>query len=195
MRIGSETASLVNHMYSRMVVGEPAPYVGMPATLLSWTDRNPATVIEVNMSKPYIVVQDDDYRRTDDNGLSESQEYQYTPNPDAPKRIFRKDRKGQWVQHCLNPETNRLVQARGCGLRLQQGRAYGMHGDAIMDFVDGGEQADDLDVAALPQDVQRPGTVFPAAPGEQGFGQSVCLHAGSCFGEMTRHHTGIQSNG
>ena len=124
MRIGSETASLVNHLYSRATEGEPEPVVGMPATLLSWTDRNPATVIEVNMSKRYIVVQDDDYRRVDSNGLSESQEYQYTPNPDAPKRIFRKDRKGQWVQHRLNPETNRLVQARGCGLRLGERERY-----------------------------------------------------------------------
>jgi hypothetical protein len=124
MRIGSETASLVNHMYSRMVVGEPAPYVGMPATLLSWTDRDPATVIEVNMSKRYIVVQDDDYERVDSNGLSESQEYKYTPNPDAPKRIFRKDKKGQWVQHFVNPETKRLVQARGCGLRLGEREKY-----------------------------------------------------------------------
>lgn len=124
MRIGSETASLVNHMYSRMVVGEPAPYVGMPATLLSWTDRNPATVIEVNMTKRYIVVQDDNYQRIDTNGLSESQEYEYTPNHDAPTRIFRKDKKGQWVQHFLNPKTNRLVQSRGCGLRLGKREKY-----------------------------------------------------------------------
>ena len=124
MRIGSETASLVNHMYSRMVVGEPAPYVGMPATLLSWTDRNPATVIEVNMTKRYIVVQDDDYQRIDSNGLSESQEYEYTPNPNGHTRIFRKDKKGQWVQHYVNPETKRLVQSRGCGLRLGAREKY-----------------------------------------------------------------------
>lgn len=124
MRIGTETASLVNHMYSRMVVGEPAPYVGMPATLLSWTDRNPATVIEVNNAKRYIVVQDDDYRRIDSNGMSESQEYEYTPNPEGSTRIFRKDKKGQWVQHYVNPETKRLVQSRGRGLLLGRREAY-----------------------------------------------------------------------
>jgi hypothetical protein len=124
MQIGTETGSLVNHMYARMVRGEPAPYVGMPATLLSWTDRDPATVVEVNMAKRYIAVQEDNYRRVDSNGLSESQRYEYTPNPDAPVKIFRKDKRGQWVQHRLNPETNRLVQVRGFGLRLGEREKY-----------------------------------------------------------------------
>lgn len=122
MRIGTQTASLVNHIYS-CTDSEP-PYVGMPATLLSWTDRNPATVIEVNMTKRYIVVQDDDYRRTDNNGLSESQEYEYTRNCNASVHIFRKDKKGQWVLHYVNPETKRLVQSRGYGLMLGRREKY-----------------------------------------------------------------------
>lgn len=124
MRLGAETGSLINHLYSRMTVGEPTPYVGMGATLLSWTDRNPATVVEVNMEKRYIVVQDDDYTRVDANGMSEAQEYEYTPNPNGFKRIFRKSKKGEWVQHHVNPATNRLVQARGCGLRLGKRDKY-----------------------------------------------------------------------
>jgi hypothetical protein len=119
-----QTASLVNSLYSRMTVGEPAPYVGMPATLLSWTDRNPCTVVEVNMAKRYIVVQDDDYKRIDSNGLSESQQYEYTQNPDNCKRIFRKMKNGQWAQHFINPETNRLVKSEGCGLRLGEREKY-----------------------------------------------------------------------
>lgn len=124
MRIGTETGSLVNHMYSRMTEGEPAPYVGMPATLLSWSDRNPATVIEVNMAMRYIVVQDDNYRRVDSNGMSESQEYEYTPNPNGSTKIFKKNKKGQWVLHYVNPETKRLVQSRSCGLRLGEREKY-----------------------------------------------------------------------
>ena len=66
----------------------------------------------------------DDYQRIDSNGLSESQEYEYTPNPNGHTRIFRKDKKGQWVQHYVNPETKRLVQSRGCGLRLGAREKY-----------------------------------------------------------------------
>ena len=124
MKLGTETGSVINHLYSRMTEGEPAPYVGMGATLLSWTDRNPATVVEVNMDKRYIVVQDDDYTRVDSNGMSEAQEYQYTPNPNGCTRIFRKNKKGEWVMHQINPKTGRLVQSRGCGLRLGERNKY-----------------------------------------------------------------------
>ena len=47
MNIGTQTNSLVNHLYSRMTVGAPAPVVGMAATTLSWTDRHAATVTKV----------------------------------------------------------------------------------------------------------------------------------------------------
>jgi len=122
MRLGTETGSLVNHVYSR-TDSEP-PYVGMPATLLLWTDRNPATVVDVNMKGRCIVVQEDDYKRVDSNGLSESQQYEYTRNPNGSVHIFRKNKKGEWVMHRLNLETNRLVQARGAGLRLGSREKY-----------------------------------------------------------------------
>ena len=123
MKLGTQTGSLINHVLSGSTTGEP-PYAGMPATLLSWTDRNPCTVVEVNMAKRYIVVQDDDYKRIDSNGLSESQQYEYTQNPDNCKRIFRKMKNGQWAQHFINPETNRLVKSEGCGLRLGEREKY-----------------------------------------------------------------------
>ena len=111
-----QTGSLINHIYSR--TDSEAPFVGMAATLLSWTDRYPATVIEVNNAKRYIVVQNDSYLRTDRNGLSEQQSYVYAPNPDGCKRIFRKLKNGQWAEHYINPETNRLVKANAGGLFL-----------------------------------------------------------------------------
>jgi len=105
------------------MTSEP-PYVGMPATLLSWTDRSPATVVDVNMKGRCIVVQEDDYQRIDNNGLSESQEYEYARNPKASVYIFRKNKKGEWVQHRFNPKTNRLVQSRGYGLMLGKREKY-----------------------------------------------------------------------
>ncbi|MFZ9958745.1 MAG: hypothetical protein ACO3E7_08995 [Burkholderiaceae bacterium] len=117
-----QTASLINHLYSRTEGDEPV--VGTPATLLYWTDRSPATVVEVNHKKRFIVVQEDNYRRTDENGLSESQAYDYTPNPDGHTRIFRKLKNGQWAEHFINPETKRLVKAGGCGLLLGRREKY-----------------------------------------------------------------------
>lgn len=117
-----QTGSLINHLYAR-TDSEP-PYVGMPATLLMWTDRSPATVVDVNMKKRCVVVQEDDYKRTDSNGYCESQEYEYTRNPQATCHIFRKNKKGQWVLHRLNLETNRLVQSPGYGLLLGQREKY-----------------------------------------------------------------------
>jgi len=118
MNLGTETGSLMNHLYSRMTIGEPEPVVGMGATLLSWTDRNPATIVEVNTKKRYIVVQEDHAVRVDSNGMSEAQEYHFTPNPDANRRIYRKVKSGEWVEHQINPETGRLVQSRSAGLRI-----------------------------------------------------------------------------
>lgn len=117
MQAGTETGSLINHVMSISVRGEPAPYVGMGVTLLSWTDRNPGTIVDV-LKSGHIIVQCDDYKRIDNNGLSESQQYEYSPNPDAHRMIFKKDRKGIWSEYYLNPVTGRLNKAQGAGLRI-----------------------------------------------------------------------------
>jgi len=70
------------------------PEVGMGATILSWTDRTPATVVEVSESKRTIVLQEDDAKRTDQNGMSECQSYEYTPNSSAPRHTARLTKKG-----------------------------------------------------------------------------------------------------
>lgn len=121
MKFGIETASFVNHLYS--AAKSPEPVVGMPATILSWTDRRPATVVEVNSKKRYIVVQEDNARRIDNNGMSESQEYEYTPNPEANRQVFRKMKDGSWLRHVINPATNRLVKRSG-GLMLGRREKY-----------------------------------------------------------------------
>lgn len=47
MKLGSETNSVVNHIYSRAVIGQPEPQVGMGGTVLHWTDRDPVTIFRV----------------------------------------------------------------------------------------------------------------------------------------------------
>lgn len=57
------------------------PEVGMGATYLGWTDREPYTVIAISKSGKTITVQEDIAIRVDNNGMSESQKYEFKPNP------------------------------------------------------------------------------------------------------------------
>ena len=69
--------------------------VGQGATFGIGSDRYPYTVVEV-IHDEKVVVQADDYRRTDKNGISEMQTYEYTPNPDACKITVTKRKDGFW---------------------------------------------------------------------------------------------------
>lgn len=72
------------------------PVVGMGATRYGWTDRHPYTVVEVINDKT-IVVQEDNYERIDDNGMSEVQQYKFTPNPEGPKYTLTLRANGKWI--------------------------------------------------------------------------------------------------
>ena len=122
MNIGTHTGSLVNHLYSRMTNGEPEPTVGMGVTMLSWTDRDAGTIVEVNNKKRYIAVTEDSKVRIDNNGISESQQYEYTPVMDGHRDYYRKDRKGQW-RRCYFNENGRLIFGTG-GLIIGRRESY-----------------------------------------------------------------------
>ena len=117
MKLGTQTGSLINHLHSRSA--NPTPEIGMGATLLSWTDRNPGTVISIEDKGSYqiIGVQEDDYQRTDDRGFSEMQDYEYTANPNGYVTYFR-NRKGKWEGCRKSAETGRWVKAETYGLKL-----------------------------------------------------------------------------
>lgn len=112
MKLGTETGSLINHFMGGSNV---SPQIGMGATLLSWTDRDPATVIAYDMVKQIVTVQEDSYKRIDSNGMSEAQEYEYTPNPKGSIHNFRWGKKG-WERVTYNPETNRWKKSHSGGL-------------------------------------------------------------------------------
>jgi hypothetical protein len=57
------------------------PMVGMGATICHWSDRTACTIIQVSGKR--IVLQEDIATRTDKNGMSESQSYTYTPDPNG----------------------------------------------------------------------------------------------------------------
>lgn len=126
MKLGTQTNSLVNHLYSRAVIGQPDPQVGMGATLLGWTDRYPGTVIEVfKIGKAVAIkVQADKYKRIDKNGMSESQEYEYTQDPNGSVYVFKQSSDEMWSQVHKNQETGRWNVSRRKGLRLGEREMY-----------------------------------------------------------------------
>lgn len=69
------------------------PTIGMGATIQIGSDSYPATVIQITQNGKRIVLQEDNATRTDNNGLSELQEYTYQANPNGAIHIatLRKD--------------------------------------------------------------------------------------------------------
>lgn len=126
MKLGTQTGSLTNHVYSRMTIGQPDPTVGMGATILAWTDRHPATIVEASKVRGrwLIVVQEDHAKRVDNNGLSESQTYEYSENLAGAKTTFMQMPGGGWSIVFKNPETKRWNKIDGNGLRIGEREKY-----------------------------------------------------------------------
>lgn len=91
MNIGTQTNSLVNHLFSRSTIGQPMPTIGMGATILGWTDRAPATIVKVFTKGVYlyIEVQYDDYKIVSGSTQDGSAAYEYTPNTNAGTQVYR----------------------------------------------------------------------------------------------------------
>jgi hypothetical protein len=123
MKLGTETGSMTNHILSRSVIGQPTPEVGMGVTVLGWTDRYAGTIVA--MEGPGIIhVRLDRAERTDHNGMSESQVYRYTPDPNGTAYTFRMKKGGMWENVTRNPRTNRYNKLGGYGLRIGERAAY-----------------------------------------------------------------------
>lgn len=110
-----------NLMSNIMVAGTKniVPEVGMGATLCSYTDRSAATVIEVTSVRgvTYITVQEDNAKRIDTNGMCDDQDYEYTPNPEGYKCMFR-FKNNKWEGVTFNTATNRYKKQDSYGLVL-----------------------------------------------------------------------------
>ena len=80
------------------------PEIGMGATIYGYSDKHAATIVDIIYYKSgakkgtirSIVVQKDHAKRTDSYGMSEIQEYEYTPDPTADLEEFRFTSKGFW---------------------------------------------------------------------------------------------------
>ena len=119
MNIGTQTNSLVNHLYSRMTVGAPAPVVGMAATTLSWTDRHAATVTKVYElnSATYsheIEVVEDTALVISGSTHDGSATFAFVPNTNGYVNLYRKSRKtGEWVCGHINRDTGKFNKSSG----------------------------------------------------------------------------------
>lgn len=90
------TGSLFNNLYGNGT--QTTPEVGMGATRLLWTDRVACTIIEVSKSGKQITVQRDKATRTDGNGMSDAQSYNYTSDPKGETSIYTLRKNGAWVR-------------------------------------------------------------------------------------------------
>lgn len=125
MKLGTETASLTNHIYSRAVKGQPEPMAGMGATILCWTDRHAATIVETwkgTNLRTFLIVREDYAKRTDQNGLSENQTWTFEPNPNGASHVFRQANDGTWEPVELN--NRRWRKTGGPGLRIGEREEY-----------------------------------------------------------------------
>lgn len=73
------------------------PEVGMGCTMGIGSDSYAGTIIEVSRTGHRVVVQQDKATRTDNNGMSESQEYSYERNPNGKKDVFTRRRNGRYL--------------------------------------------------------------------------------------------------
>ena len=105
MKLGRDTGSGVNWAKGRTPQANLVPTVGMGVTYLDWTDRRAGTVTKI-LADGVVETQVDRAIRTDENGMSESQEYRYEPNPQG-KRYYFRLRHGQWEEVRHNPRTMR----------------------------------------------------------------------------------------
>jgi hypothetical protein len=72
--------------------------IGSGATIVIGTDRDAATVIAVSKSGRKVTVQRDIARRTDSNGMSDQQHYEYARNPEGEVVTFSLRKNGRWWQ-------------------------------------------------------------------------------------------------
>lgn len=74
---------------------ELKPEIGMGCTIQVGSDRYPATIVRI-VTPITIEIQEDLFRRADNNGQSEDQTWIYKLNPSAPTIRVRQRKSGDW---------------------------------------------------------------------------------------------------
>jgi hypothetical protein len=73
--------------------------VGTGGTVRGYSDEFPCTVIRTNLTLPFpeVTVQIDKSTRVDKNGMSETQEWTYVPDPKGVTYTFTQRKNGSWL--------------------------------------------------------------------------------------------------
>lgn len=138
MKLGTQTGSVINHLYSRATKGQPTPEVGMGVTLLSWTDRHAGTIQAVTVKGKALILEitEDEANVVKGSTFDGTAEYEYVQRPDSHRYMFRwNDAAGMWeeVGYAVKDYTDageailstRLsARKSGRGLRIGQREAY-----------------------------------------------------------------------
>lgn len=124
MKLGIETASVVNSMMSNSNQAFENIEVGTGATILMWTDRKPATVIFID--KNVVGVQQDFAERVDNNGMSDCQDWKFSENKKGSVTYFRKRKDGTFEAVKKNKETGRWVKT-GTSEKVRFGKREKFH--------------------------------------------------------------------
>lgn len=72
------------------------PVIGQGATLIMLSDRHAYTIVAITASGKTVKAQRDHTKRIDSNGMSEMQEYEYSPNVNAEVESFRLHKDGSY---------------------------------------------------------------------------------------------------
>jgi hypothetical protein len=126
LRPGTDTGSLINHIYSRATRGQPTPEVGMGATTLLWTDRHAATITAVHDTREgrwVVAVQEDRAIVIGGSTFDGSAEYRYERNVNGAIYNFRFEEGKGW-RHVRRSERGRWVLEDGPGLRIGERQEY-----------------------------------------------------------------------
>lgn len=70
------------------------PKIDEGATRILGSDRHACTIVYVSDSGKTVIVRDDHAERTDNNGMSEAQSYNYYPNFTGERTTFRYTKRG-----------------------------------------------------------------------------------------------------
>jgi hypothetical protein len=127
MKLGTQTGSVINHLYSRGIKGQPEPVVGMGVTLLHWSDRSAATIFRVfKVGKAVMLeVRDDHSKVIAGSGHDGSAEYEHRINVNGSRNTFRQRPAGDWERVRFNEDSKRWSKGSGGpSLRLGQRDTY-----------------------------------------------------------------------
>jgi hypothetical protein len=126
MKLGTQTGSLTNHIYSRMPGDVGHIYRGMGATVLCWSDRHAGTITQIKTDKQnrtIIRVRQDHAKRVKGSVYNGDAEYEYAPNHLGSTYFFRRESNG-WTEVTFNRDTKRWKKLDGRGVRIGERLEY-----------------------------------------------------------------------